>query len=358
MDNVSSETDHAEESAELDPRIQVELEKLNTSTDLINKLEIELDEANTTFRILMNDSTRRLKVMGCKLGSCIERARPYYTAVDIARKAQLECQSAAVKFQRANEIHQAAKETVALAEARFMSKQHEWKFDNAWQEMLNHATIKVTEAEYQKAQSGQEHQKRAALFHVAEQRVSLLEQKLKRSILKARPYFDEKAVCQSQLDAQKRRIEQLQSEISKAKFEYSQSLRRLELISEEIHHKRKDKSRSVSPEGPREPGVGSEQAPSWSEKEVWDLEKEMEKCELHSIGSLSIATSSAVSEDELDVEPIQEDLEELRQKVRELSEGKQEDWAQELDEAITRLDNAMFQQECHQQLQELANSSK
>ena len=61
----------------------------------------------------------------------------------------------------------------------------------------------------------------------------------------------------------------------------------------------------MSPEGPREPGVGSEQAASWSEK-IWDLEKEMEKCELRSIGSLSIATSSAVSEDDLDIEPIQE----------------------------------------------------
>lgn len=45
---------------------------------------------------------RRLKVMTCKLGSCIDRARPYYEAVEIARKAQLECQKAAVQFQRAN----------------------------------------------------------------------------------------------------------------------------------------------------------------------------------------------------------------------------------------------------------------
>lgn len=41
------------------------------------------------------------------------------------------------------EIHAAAKETVALAEERFMSNSHNWPFDNAWQEMLNHATIKV-----------------------------------------------------------------------------------------------------------------------------------------------------------------------------------------------------------------------
>lgn len=41
------------------------------------------------------------------------------------------------------EIHAAAKETVALAEERFLSNSHNWTFDNTWQEMLNHATNKV-----------------------------------------------------------------------------------------------------------------------------------------------------------------------------------------------------------------------
>ena len=34
-------------------------------------------------------------------------------------------------------------ETISLAEERFADNSGEWKFDNAWQEMLNHATIKV-----------------------------------------------------------------------------------------------------------------------------------------------------------------------------------------------------------------------
>lgn len=46
------------------------------------------------------------------------------------------------------EIHKAAKETVALAETRFLSKQHEWEFDSAWQEMLNNAIMKVEIIEY------------------------------------------------------------------------------------------------------------------------------------------------------------------------------------------------------------------
>lgn len=40
--------------------------------------------------------------MSKKLGSCIERARPYYEALEIAKSAQQECQKAAVQFQRAN----------------------------------------------------------------------------------------------------------------------------------------------------------------------------------------------------------------------------------------------------------------
>jgi hypothetical protein len=39
------------EDNELDPRIQIELEKLNTTTDEINRLEIEYD-VNSTFFLL------------------------------------------------------------------------------------------------------------------------------------------------------------------------------------------------------------------------------------------------------------------------------------------------------------------
>jgi SH3 domain-binding protein 5 (SH3BP5) len=59
-------------------------------------------EANATFRILLNESTRRLKVSAKKLGSSIDKSRPYHEAVEKARIAQIECQKAAAKFQRAN----------------------------------------------------------------------------------------------------------------------------------------------------------------------------------------------------------------------------------------------------------------
>lgn len=122
--------------------------------------------------MLLNESTRRLKLLSKKLGACIDKSRGYHEARDLLRGAQLECQTATLQFRRANgecrrdhyhhcacartraeklnrlgfvraEIYVAAKETVALAEQQFMTNSHEWQFDNAWQEMLNHATIKV-----------------------------------------------------------------------------------------------------------------------------------------------------------------------------------------------------------------------
>ena len=62
-----------------------------------------------------------------------------------------------------------------MAEQRFLSNSNTWDFDNAWQEMLNHATIKVMEAEKQKSDSEAEHLKRAASFQAAEQEVQRLQ---------------------------------------------------------------------------------------------------------------------------------------------------------------------------------------
>lgn len=60
---------------------------------------------------------------------------------------------------------------MTLAEARFFSKQHEWQFDTAWQEMLNHATCKVVEAEGQRATASRHHQITTAKFHQDEAKV-------------------------------------------------------------------------------------------------------------------------------------------------------------------------------------------
>lgn len=305
------------------------------------------------------------------------------------------------------EIHAAAKETVALAEQRFMSNSHEWQFDNAWQEMLNHATEKVMDAEKQKAESHAEHQKRTKIFHVAEQKVQQLEERFRRSITKSRPYFEEKQICQDQLQTQKNRIEELQSHVQTAKCTYATALRNLERISDDIHRQRGDYPQLLNtppPPGPREPGVGAELN---SPTSLPDFRMELEKCDYPSMcgsqmslgaqsiksdnvpscskkkinNNVSLATlasmedsdleeddviinSHSISEevgnfrgqDEISMDVVDEnDLEKLRQKVKFLAvrpieggDGQQEQndvWEHELNATVDKLDHLLLLKE-------------
>lgn len=365
-----------DEGGDLDPRIQIELENLNSATDEINKLEIELEEAISTFNILSNESTRRLTLLSKKFGNCIEKARPYYKALELARKAQIECQIAAAEFHKANEIHAAAKELVALAEQRFMSNSHEWKFDNAWQDMLNQGTQKVMDAEIQKGKCHTEHQKNAQIFNAAELKVQQLEERFRRSIQKSRPYFEEKQICEDQLLTQKKRIKELQGHVQVSKSTYSTALRNLEQISEEIHKKRGDLC-MVAPPGPREPGVGAELS--------LDFNFELEKCDHPSImgsemslqllpsnSSTTILSQMDLADDiesdfdesdergmcsgvdsyrTLNPSLVEDDVEKLKEQVRNLAvrpveggDGQQEQdvWENELNATVNKLDHLMM----------------
>ncbi|RXG68106.1 SH3 domain-binding protein 5-like protein [Armadillidium vulgare] len=230
-----------------------------------NKLPIEdetldprVQEANNSFRASLNETSSQLQALSKKLGICVEKARPYYEAKEKAKQLQIECQRAAVQYQRANAVHQAARETISLAEDRFTNLRDgstERKFDAAWQEMLNHATMKVMEAEAQKSASEREHQKRAAAYTAAEKEAQELQRKLKTVINKSRPYFNHRAATQIKLEAQKDQIQKLQKDVVLAKNKYSFTLRSLERISEEIHELRRINMK-------REPGVGAEMNPS------------------------------------------------------------------------------------------------
>ncbi|CAH1241967.1 SH3BP5L [Branchiostoma lanceolatum] len=250
-----------QQEEELDPRIQEELETLNHAADEINSLELELDDSRAAFRQLLTESTQRLNVLAKKLGSCVDRARPYYQARREAREAQIETQKAVQRFDRATSMHNAAKEMVAVAENGLLKEGH--TFDTTWQEMLNHATTKVNEAEKERFISEIAHQATARKFNESEQRVKMLQKALKRAIVKSRPYFEMKAKIQEDLDARKLRVERLEKGVLKSKTEYSLALKNLEEISEGIHRQRKERrgsgvgAEAGSPESREDPqGVG------------------------------------------------------------------------------------------------------
>lgn len=260
--HVSTSSEDFEDES-LDPRIQIELEKLNKASEEINRLELELDDARASFRQTLSESTQKLDVLAKKLGSCVEKARPYYDARVKAKDAHIETQRAALRFERACSMHEAAKEMVQLAEQGYMRR--ELPSDPAWQEMLNHATMKVNEAEKERNESELEHQRTMNKFKVAEDQVQMLQKELKRAINKSKPYFEMKARFNQVMEEHKCKVSVLEEDVSSAKSLYSTALRSLEAISDEIHRQRLER-RQHQQLGVRGSGVGAEcplPPPSW-----------------------------------------------------------------------------------------------
>ncbi|CAF1421041.1 unnamed protein product [Adineta steineri] len=112
------------------------------------------------------------------------------------------------------------------------------------------------QAEQDKTRSERTHEEKSKLYIECEQQRVTLQRTLKRSITKAKPYFEAKARAEDELQNQKIRIEAVQKAISQAKKMYRTALNNLERISEEIHLKRKSQLSIKLP--PREPGVGSD----------------------------------------------------------------------------------------------------
>ncbi|KPP60273.1 SH3 domain-binding protein 5-like [Scleropages formosus] len=214
-----------------------ELEKLNQSTDDINRWETELEDGRQKFRAVLVEATLKLDDQVKKIGRAVEESKPYWEARRAARQAQLEAQRATQDYQRAMEVLRAAKETIALAEQRLLEEDSR-QFDSAWQEMLNHATQRVMEAEQTKTRSELAHKETAARYSAAISHMKQLEKKLKRTIGKSRPYFELKAKYYLQLEQLKKQVEERQARLSTAKGEYKAALRNLEKISDEIHERR------------------------------------------------------------------------------------------------------------------------
>ena len=53
---------------------------------LLNKFLFQLQDARSSYRKILTDSARKLNAQNAKLGTCIEKARPYYEARRLAKE--------------------------------------------------------------------------------------------------------------------------------------------------------------------------------------------------------------------------------------------------------------------------------
>lgn len=61
-----------------------------------------MQNANSKFRQLLTSKSAELEALGKRIGSAIDRARPFYEALAQAQNAHRACLSAATQFSRAN----------------------------------------------------------------------------------------------------------------------------------------------------------------------------------------------------------------------------------------------------------------
>ncbi|XP_055585755.1 uncharacterized protein LOC129738556 [Uranotaenia lowii] len=229
-------------NAPVDPRVQVELERLNEATDNINKYEVELEEAKTEFREILKESAEKIKAIAKKLGNSIETAKPYYEARLYASQLTKETQQSAINYDKAKSIHAAAKEMVYLAEQGLGEKS---TLDTACQEMLTHATTRVNESQNECTEMRNLLRISELKLEVANNRVSKLHSQLKSSIRASRPYYELRANYNALLLEQKQKVVDLEAKVTEAKMTYNEALTCLERISEEIHQKRKARASSI-----------------------------------------------------------------------------------------------------------------
>ncbi|XP_067639557.1 uncharacterized protein [Eurosta solidaginis] len=248
-----------ESNTPVDPRVQIELEKLNTATDNINKYEVELDEAKCDFKRILAESEVRIKQAAHKLGNSIEAAKPYYESRIYAAQLAKETQQAAVNYEKAKSIHCAAKEMVYLAEQGLGEKA---TLDTACQEMLSHATTKVNQSQVEVTDARNTLKMCQLKLEVATNRVGKLQGQLRQAIrassLSIRreilemnslvyqhrcnylPFYEARANYNGLLKAQKQKINELESKVTEAKMTYNDALKNLEQISEDIHRQRQE----------------------------------------------------------------------------------------------------------------------
>jgi len=239
------------------PAIERELDCLNISSEKINQLENDLSKKRDLYRATLSESSSSLEFLSSKLGDCVRKARPYYEAVAKLKRAQNEIQKATIDFERAVSMHDAAKEMVLVAEQGMLKDNN--RMDTAWPEMLNHATIKVNDAEAQRHRSEREHGRCAELFKSTGRDVHKYERKLKNTIAKSRPYYEAKKKVKRCLEDLSGSVLRTEAELAEMKLTYKHALKSLEEISVAIH-----KQRGTFKEeelGTRQSGVGAESSP-------------------------------------------------------------------------------------------------
>lgn len=227
----------------LDPRIQIELEKLNKCCDEINKLENEFEETKIYFENSKHHYLENLEHLEKTIGQSIKKSKPYFDLIRNLPMLKDETHKAAQEFQKANSLYKTAKETLTVAENGLNSKEIPY----AWQEHLSETILKVNSSKKDSDQTENVYRLIKSEYEATKRNVEQLESNLQKHIIRAEVYYHESLEWNNQSELKNLRLCNLDSKMNEKKYEYKAAMEKLSVISEEIHKKRKTNSKKHIP---------------------------------------------------------------------------------------------------------------
>lgn len=246
-------------------QIEQSLDTLTYSGAAINDLELKLIEMKASYQRSFLTYKERLANLRKKLNTSLQRSTPFIEVWRRARDLQEKSNKAAMNYDKANSQHLAAKEMIRLAEEQLASTREEEQLgstreedssdgsskdsptptsplDSAWQEMLNHATAKVVKTEKERRSSELEHRQIMQECEQVMVQYRETERKLRKHIIKARPYYEERSKYVQLIEQQQKQIAALEAKIAESKKTYSDTLNKLKHLNTHIHDRRRASS--------------------------------------------------------------------------------------------------------------------
>ena len=286
---------------EVDPRVGAALDEMNDAMSRVNDLEKALSRARRRRRASRGESEKTLESIRLRVAKSVRNAVPYFHQQALASTHERNAQDALAQYEKAHDAYSVARDQVE-------SRMKVWREENGFlAEGFGRARGSVgPDGEIKSEAEAEAHltpSKRADLAamreaaeltayvavsescnlneleamrtraenaygkHIKNATASMnaalrLKRKLTRTIEKARPYFEAKAMAEGAWDALDEQVRDAQEDVSEGKKRYQRALAELNRISEEVHERREREKAEREAERARAEAEAEEEARS------------------------------------------------------------------------------------------------
>ena len=246
---------------EVDPRVGAALDEMNDAASGVNDLEKALTRARRRRRAARNESEKKLEAIRLRVAKSVRNAVPYFHQQALASTHERNAQDALAQYERAHDAYALARDDVeskmkVWRDGRERSRENGFEAHErltpskradlaganeaaeltAYVEISESCDLNVLEAMRTRAENAYgTHIKNATASIDAALR---LKRKLTRTIGKARPYFEAKAMAEGAWDALDEKVRDAQEDVREGKRRYQCAMAELARISEEVHERR------------------------------------------------------------------------------------------------------------------------